>query len=167
MIRNRAAWLAIVAAAGLLGGAAWPPPPVPVTSERDAAWALPAAAQMQRLADSEFGAATRRMRWTGDASGAGGDQGGGPQAWKLLGISHDPEPMALVSVGTKKADVQRVPVGATLPDGSQLLSVASESITVQAEGCRQVYQPYRAEPVSTQGECAGEGRAAPEQRKSQ
>lgn len=170
MIRNRGAWLAAVVAAGLLGGAAWPPPPVPAVADNDAAWSLPSAAQMQRLADTEFSTATRGMRWTGDASGPAGERGAGdagPQAWKLLGISHDPEPMALVAVGTRKADVQRVPVGATLPDGSQLLSVSPESVTVQTGSCRLVYLPYRAEPVSTQGECAGQDLAAPEQRKSQ
>jgi len=151
-----------VLVAGLVAGAAWPPPPLPRTNANAETWNAPDPA-LERV-PRELADAMNRLRWAGDAQQ--GDGEGGRQPWRLAGIVHTPQKLALIVAGEKKnLQNQRLEPGASLPDGSRLVSIGRDTILVEAEGCQRTFQVHRREPVSSSGQCADSNDT--EQRKSQ
>lgn len=152
-------WLGACAIAGLVAGAAWPPPPVHLEHDPAESWTLPAPATLTRLDEQAFSAAVRKAHWAGDAAG----QGKTAQAWRLAGITRSAAPVALISVGKGLAqgDILRVAPGQALPDGGRLADITGDRVTVELDGCRSVYQLLRPQPVSTHGTCPETPEAPP------
>ncbi|HET6396158.1 MAG TPA: hypothetical protein VFF91_04900 [Pseudoxanthomonas sp.] len=151
---------AACAVAGVVAGAAWPPPPIPKNRDDAGEWALPRDA-LARLPQDAVAQASK-SRWVGDASG---EDSQAPQQWRLAGILQAPQPVALVVGQGKQKTNLRLEPGAALPDGSRLTGIEGDTITVDRDGCQLVYQLYRPQPVRSTGDCP-EGVAAAEQRKS-
>lgn len=96
------------------------------------------------------------LRWSGESDVMMESEASGP--WQLLGIVHALEPAALVSSGR---NVQRVAVDASLPDGRRLAAISRDRVTVELDGCRQVYQLYRPRPIEQAGTCSNEADPSP------
>lgn len=133
--------------AGMVAGAAWPPPPILKSQLDEPAWVLPGQGRVERFSQEAFEAA-RQIRWAGDAASGGSERDSG---WALAGILDTPTPVALVVPAAGPA--QQVVVGATLPDGSRLAAINEDSITTDSEGCMLTFQLHRAEPVAASGNC--------------
>ena len=129
--------LLLALSAGLLVGvlAGWfqsLPPNASGENDSDAPWALPDATTLER-SSAMLDAGARALRWVG--GNQGGDTQGGPASeWTLLGILPR-ENAVLVRAGSGDA-ISRVEVGATLPDGARLASVARDSAMIERDGCR-------------------------------
>lgn len=128
--------LLLALAASLLVGvlAGWfqsPPSNASGANNGDAPWALPDATTLER-SSATLDAGARSLRWVGGNQG-GDTQGGQASEWTLLGILPR-ENAVLVRAGTGDA-ISRVEVGATLPDGTRLTSVARDSAMIERDGC--------------------------------
>lgn len=122
---------AIVALAGVLG---WFRPTTTTnmaSPTRGTAWHLPDAARLER-SSAALSTAAAGVAWAGQ----GGPATGQDVRWELLGLVGRLDDRAvLVKVGTDPL-IKRVRSGDTLPDGSKLVSVGSDGIVIDREGCR-------------------------------
>jgi len=126
---------AVVVAAGLAG---WLRPldlPVTATGGGAGQWRLPTQAQLDRSTVSQF-AATRAVQWFG--TGTAATPGAAPtgSAWTLLGLVGRQDDRAVLVKAGNDPLIMRLGVGDTLPDGSRLVSVGSEGIVIELDGCQ-------------------------------
>lgn len=139
---------------GLVIGIAWPPPPVPRAPENANAWTPPGTGQLERFSAEAFASAST-ARWLGDES----DPVPGSATavtWRLAGFLEAPESQALIIVSSEPRVAQRISAGEPLADGSRLIGIERDTITVERDGCERVYQLYRDQPVRSSGACASE-----------
>lgn len=142
-------YLAGVVTTGIVGGAAWPPPPLPKAVDDTSAWSLPAAADIARHIPQDLAAVTSHMRWNGDAGSLPGEK----SAWRLAGIVHDNDPAILVMTPDSTDKAQRVAVNGALPDGSVLQSVDGDQAFTKHDSCITTYQLFQAEAVARSNGC--------------
>ena len=146
-------WLGIAAIAGLAIGAAWPPPPIPKAQQAgDSAWSLPAADALRRVPANASAQVSQGIHWAGETGGAGEAGSQGP--WKLTGIVRGPGPAALVQQATGK--IGQYSEGEPLPDGSLLVRIEGDDVTIERNGCRQIHQLHRPRPPEGSGCIAGQ-----------
>lgn len=105
-------------------------------------WLPPTAAAMRRYSGSNFQNLLASKAWadveTSEGGGVRNQTGQLVPRWSLVGVVLTPEPTALVLDGTKST-VERLGVGASMPDGSTLAAIHRDSITLSTHGCaRQV-----------------------------
>lgn len=135
---------------GLIIGASWPPPPIPRQRDDVGQWSLPPREQIARFSSDAFTEAGK-LRWRADAS-EGGDAPSAAVAWQFAGLTEAGRTQALViEAGTRQA--RRLVAGELLPDGSRLVSIDRDTITVDLEGCTRVYQMHRKQPIRSSGSC--------------
>lgn len=154
---KRIHYLAILAT-GLLVGAlgGWFRPASSGAALADAGtaqWSLPTEASLERSSAAQVTEA-RMVRWVGDAAG-GGDGGTLSQSWTLRGLLR-PEGVALVQSGSDP-QITRVEIDGILPDGSRLVAVERDSVSVERDGCRTRHPLYldpTAEKSSDGADCA-------------
>ncbi len=142
-------WCLAALVLGLALGWASPPPPLPKPKAAGDDWSSPAEWAGGRRPSTETRALAQRARWDGDVDG------GGPQGpWRLAGIASGP--VALVQLLEDKK-ILRLERGATLPDDATLLQIGQDRIRIQRDGCIEVHQLYRSEPISSEGTgCPGD-----------
>lgn len=101
------------------------------------AWLPPGAAQLNRYSASAFQSLRGSKAWA-DVAAEGGKvrdpSGQLVPTWSLVGLVLTPAPVALVLNGTQ-GKVERLEVGASLPDGSTLQAIHRDSVTLSAHGC--------------------------------
>lgn len=160
-------WLVLLAAAsvGVLAGLLVPSPPAPAgTDADDAGWSLPDAGALARF-DREASLAARELRWVGEQGKP--DETAPAAGWQLAGIAHDPEPTALITIpGATR--LQRLRRGDSLPDGTELDTIAGDHIVVRRDGCRWRRALYSTDLVPLDGDnarCSG-GTPPPQTRDS-
>lgn len=123
-----AGFIALAALAGWLR-------PIPdeasVSAARTAQWRLPTRTELERSSAESINAA-QGVAWIGDGGDTAG-AGSGVQ-WTLRGIMRDPEPVALVQVGTEPL-IKRLKTGDILPDGSRLVAVEKGGVVTERAGC--------------------------------
>lgn len=105
-------------------------------------WLPPSAAALSRYSSRAFQSLLASKAWTDVEVTTGGevrDQAGQlVPRWSLVGVVLTPIPMALVLDGAK-GKVERLAVGANMPDGSTLAVIHHDSVTLSLRGCaRQV-----------------------------
>ena len=149
---------------GVAGG--WLSTPLPdSTGTRNAAnaWQLPNQRQLSRFDERTFMALQLSHAWASsqEASARGPGPRGSTQRplWSLLGVVLSPEPVALI-LDTHKAQVSRVSVGATLPDGAKLVTISHDSISVSAEGCSTHINVFRTRDETNKQTCDGDTQGA-------
>ena len=130
--------------AGLGIGWASPPPPLPKQAPYSDDWSLPANPLEARDVSAETRAGMMGARWQGDEDGQGPE---GP--WRLAGVASGP--VALIQLLNDKK-ILRLERGAALPGEATLTHIGHDRIRIERNGCRLVYQLYRSEPVSAEGE---------------
>lgn len=125
----------------LLGWLASPLPQPTAASLRQDAWVVPTRAQLQRFDDHDFKRLLGSPAWAdavpAGAPGAGGGDGNpatAVPAWSLVGTVLSPAPVALI-LDTAHGKVERLAVGATLPDGARLKGIGRDAIDISAAGC--------------------------------
>lgn len=150
-------YLAGAAALGILGGAAWPPPPLPKMIDSANAWSLPPADSIARHVPQDMAAVTNNMRWNGSSGGMPGDN----SSWRLAGTVNEAGPAILVMTKDNPAKAQRFAIGERLPDGSILQSVDGDRALTRRDNCITTYQLFHAEAVERSDGC--EEPAAPDQ----
>ena len=143
-------WLILAASlvAGVVAGAAWPPPPLPKIKQGDAPWLLPTAKDLLRHVPQDMETVTSNMRWQGGPSGTSNGSG-----WRLVGIVNKGGPVILVMPADKPNEVKRIAIGEALPDGSLLESVNGDQATTRRDSCLMTYQPYLPEAVEKSAGC--------------
>jgi len=146
---------------GIALGAAWPPPPLPRQTGDDDEW-TPPAASLERV-PQEAASQLAAVRWSGDQHTEPGAEG--QQSWRLVGIVHAPQPVALVMTEGKNKQNLRLEAGGTLPDGTRLAAIEHDLISVEGSSCQRTFQVHRRNPIRTSGECGTDNRDT-EQRKS-
>lgn len=158
---KRSLWMGLAAAvvAALAVGAAWPPPPIPRGKQDQATWSLPPAAELARYSEDNFTKAFQSVHWEGD-SALGSDAS---SEWRLAGISTDPAPVALIQPKDGKLPLRIAP-GSALPDGSRLVGIDGDRMTIALGDCRRVYQLYHAQPISSSTGCPTAPAAAKERK---
>jgi hypothetical protein len=120
----------------------------------DAAWRLPTAASLERSSAAQF-AATRGVSWVGSGPAGAGTPS---SEWTLLGLVGRPDDRAVLVKAGKDPLIKRVGAGDTLPDGSRLVSVGTNGILIDRDGCRMRRPLYPApEQDKTSGECLPAG----------
>ena len=129
---------------GLGIGWASPPPPLPKQAPVSDDWSLPADPVESRSLAATTRTAMMAARWQGDEDGQGPE---GP--WRLAGVASGP--VALIQLLNDKK-ILRLERGAALPGEATLLHIGQDRIRIERNGCRLVYQLYRSEPVSAEGE---------------
>ena len=166
-------YLASAGVAGLVIGAAWPPPPLHKLKEQGNEWSLPTTADIARHVPQDMSAVTSGLRWKGETGGEGGD-------WRLAGVVHDPGPAILLMPSTSAAgprpraaarrgdrppatdsagsdatrpDVMRIAVGDALPDGSVLQLVDGDKAVTKRDACITTYQLFQTQPIDTSAGC--------------
>jgi hypothetical protein len=155
-MNHRHAWLAgaCIAFAAIAGWFRPTPLATNAIGAHGAAWRLPTAASHERSSAAQFGA-TRGVSWVG--SGPAG--AGTPSAeWTLLGLVGRPDDRAVLVKAGNDPLIKRVGAGDTLPDGSRLVSVGTNGILIDRDGCRMRRPLYPApEQDKTSGECLPAG----------
>ncbi|WP_298579467.1 hypothetical protein [uncultured Luteimonas sp.] len=136
---------------GLAIGWASPPPPLPKQAPATDDWTLPEDPVPSRALAAETRNALQAVRWDGEESGTGAE---GP--WRLAGVATGP--VALIEMLTERK-IMRLERGATLGDAT-LLQIGHDRIRIERGGCELVYQLYRSEPVSAEGDNCPEPQAA-------
>lgn len=142
-------YLAGAVMTGIAIGAAWPPPPLPKTSDSASTWSLPKAADIARHSPQDLATATSDMRWNGDAGSLMGEG----STWRLAGIVHDNRPAILVMTTDSNSKAQRVAINETLPDGSILQSIGNDRASTKHDDCIKTYQLFQAQPVDKSDGC--------------
>lgn len=101
-------------------------------------WLPPGAAQLSRFSASAFQSLRASKAWADEAASAGGEirdsSGQLVPRWSLVGVVLTPTPTALVLDGAK-GKVERLGVGASMPDGSTLAAIHHDSVTLSTRGC--------------------------------
>lgn len=139
---------ALALAIGLLGGAAWPPPPLPKVKVGEAPWSLPSTKDLQRHVPQDMAEVTAHLRWKGGPSTANGQT-----AWRLAGITQNGIAAILVAATNSPGEIKRIAVGESLPDGGILQSVHGDLATVKRDGCTMSYKPFILEAVEKSAGC--------------
>ena len=137
-------WCLVALAAGLAIGWASPPPPLPKQAPISDNWALPDNPVDSRTLPADVRNGMMAARWEGDEDGLGPE---GP--WRLAGVASGP--VALIQLLNDKK-ILRLERGAALPGEATLVHIGHDRIRIERNGCRLVYQLYRSEPVSAEGE---------------
>ena len=141
-------WLVACSVGGIVAGAAWPPPPIPLAKKDDAPWSAPAQERLTRYSAEAYQQARQDVRWAGDVGG-----GNTPQAaWRLAGLVYAPVPTALIR-RLDNATIERIRTGSALPDGSTLLKIEGNRIQVQQDNCQLTYQLHYQQPISASTGC--------------
>lgn len=140
---------AAVLTAGVIVGAAWPPPPLPKIKQNAAPWSLPEASDLLRHVPQDLAAVISNLHWKG--SSPNGEQ----SAWRLAGIVTKDGPVILVMTSNKPDELTRVAIGAALPDGSLLQSIQGDKAITKRDNCLTTYQLYQAEAVNKSSGCDG------------
>lgn len=147
--------LASVAVAGGLAGLAIglvvPPPKPGPAAGRDASWQAPPRSLAERATEAEF-AAVRAAPVFGVPRSAGA-AGVKAASWRLTGIIHAPEPVALVA-STPGTQVLRLKVGDPLPDGAVVEGLTPTAVRFVRDGCRFERALYVAADVALDEKCA-------------
>lgn len=138
------AWCLGALLVGLALGWASPPPPLPKQAPAADDWSLPEDPVPSRALSADARSALQAVRWDGEEAGTGAE---GP--WRLAGVASGP--VALIQTLTDKK-ILRLARGAPLPGDATLLHIGSDRIRIERGGCELVYQLYRSEPVSAEGE---------------
>ena len=146
---------AVVAIAGILG---WLRPMATTnmaSPTRSARWHLPDAPRLER-SSAALSTAAAGVAWAGQGGAAAGQD----VRWELLGLVGRLDDRAvLVKVGTDPL-IKRVRSGDTLPDGSKLVSVGSDGIVIDREGCRSrrpLYATVQGDQPPPAGDCPPPG----------
>lgn len=151
------AWVAGAACVTVAAVAGWFRPTTLATSAitpHDTAWRLPTAASLERSSAAQF-AATRGVSWVG--SGPAGASAASAE-WTLLGLVGRPDDRAVLVQAGNDPLIKRVGPGDTLPDGSRLLTVGTNAILVDRDGCRMRRPLYPApDQDKTSSECLPTG----------
>ncbi|MGN6111803.1 MAG: hypothetical protein ACTHOC_02125 [Luteimonas sp.] len=129
--------------------------PVGATGGGAGAWSLPATAQLERSSAAQY-AAIRAVPWVGTGTGP---VGATTSEWTLLGLVGRPDDRAVLVQAGKDPLIKRLGAGDTLPDGSRLISVGSDGIVVDRNGCRVRRPLYAAAQES--GEAPAEPQCLP------
>lgn len=135
--------------AGIVGGFAWPPPPLPKAMDDTSIWTLPAATDIARHVPQDLATVTSDMRWNGEAGSLLGEK----SAWRLAGIIQDNGPAILVMTPDSNDKAQRVAIGGALPDGSVLQSVEGDQAFTKNDSCITTYQLFQADAVARSNGC--------------
>lgn len=133
---------------GLVGGLAWPPPPIPRSQLQEPEWTLPSTEQVKRYSAEAY-ESTVAIRWNGESTQS--DTGANNQ-WVFSGTLSTPAPVALITLPNDPP--RHVRVEEPLPDGSKLVSVNDDKITTRAGTCERVYQLHRLEAVQASPGCS-------------
>lgn len=152
---KRSHGFALAAVAGMVVGLLWTPPAVMVSNAEDVAWSPPALADLGRYNRADFDTAKHGLHWGGehqDASAPAEVQ----QAWRLAGISREPEPVALIQINESK-QLLRVTAGASLPDGTRVEHIEKGRVTVVNGDCRRTLQLYRQGQTESSSGCETAG----------
>ena len=149
MARRHWLGLVLLAIAGLAGGAAWPPPPLPKLAASHDEWSLPAAADTARHSPQDMATVTSSLRWKGDVGGTPSER----SAWRLAGVVNENGPAILVMTPDQPGKVQRIEIGGTLPDGSLLHSADGDQATTKRDTCITTYQLFQAQAVDQSAGC--------------
>lgn len=115
---------------GLAGGLVWPLPAVPKSAAGDLQVVLPPRAALERYVEADFAVVRNSSLWSGSAGAQAGSAT--MPSWRLLGVVLRPEGVALVQADNRQS---RVPVGAELPDGAQLVGVEGDAVVFRRAGC--------------------------------
>ena len=129
-----AAGAACVALAALAG---WLRPldlPVGATGGGAGRWQLPDPAMLERAPIAQF-AQARAVGWVGTGSGPVAAAGGSSE-WTLLGLVGRSDDRAILVKAGNDPLIKRLSAGDTLPDGSRLVSVGSNGIVIERDGCQ-------------------------------
>jgi len=134
-VTRRDLWIAgaCVAVAALAGWFRPTPLSTNAVGAREPAWRLPSPQALERSSAAMF-AAARRAAWVGSSAAAAGAP---TEDWTLLGLVGRPDDRAVLVRAGKDPLIKRVGPGDTLPDGSRLVSVGTDAIVVDRDGCRQ------------------------------
>lgn len=111
-------------------------------------WQIPSRESLERSSASLL-AQARTLKWQGDHSASNDDAL--RKDWTLKAIL-PAENAVLLQVG-KDALISRVEVGATLPDGSNLVAVRGDTVTTELDGCRLDRHLYPRASDSDSPEC--------------
>lgn len=139
-------------AGSFIAGMAWPPPPIPAAREDSTDWVPPSAAVMSRYTQEAFTQAGQ-IRWQADLSTTAGVGDLTSVKWRLAGLLENPDAHAIVLQPGIDQSVSRLETGAILPDGSRLVEIVDNTITVELGDCRRVYKMHYSEPVRSSGSC--------------
>jgi hypothetical protein len=154
-VNRRHAWVACacILVAAIAGWFRPTPLATNAIGPHDAAWQLPTRADLERSSAAQF-AATRGVSWVGSGPGAGT-----PSAeWTLLGLVGRANDRAVLVQAGNDPLIKRVGAGDTLPDGSRLVSVGTNGILIDRDGCRMRRPLYPApEQDKTSGDCVPAG----------
>ena len=146
-------WFLVVSCvAGFFAGMAWPPPPIPAAREDTVDWAPPPAALMSRYSPDVF-AQARSVRWQADRGGTGEPDDATAVSWRLAGLLENPEAHAIVLESGPGQVASTLEPGATLPDGSLLVEIVGNTITVESGDCRRTYKMHYRQPIQSSGSC--------------
>lgn len=137
-------WCLAALLIGLAMGWAAPPPPLPKEPPEPDNWSLSDNPIPGRTPSAEIRSALHAVRWDGEASGTAA---AGP--WRLAGVASGP--VALIQTLNDKK-ILRLERGAPLPDDGTLVLIGADRIRIERGGCELVYQLYRTEPLSAEGE---------------
>lgn len=141
-------FLVVLCVGGFLAGMAWPPPPIETSREDSANWALPSAALMSRHSPEVFTQA-RSVRWQADpGAGVDPETAARPQ-WRLAGLLETPEAHAIVLETGAGQAASTLRAGDALPDGSRLVEISGNTITVESGDCRRTYKMHYPEPIQS------------------
>lgn len=143
------AWLTISALVGIAIGAAWPPPPIPKSMQQEASWSIPTEASLVRFSAESFKSASQGLRWDSAGSKTEDER----KTWRLAGFLNAPPTIALIQVEGIERKAEQVKPGDTLPDGNRVVAIAGDTITIEYEDCRQVFQLYHSLPISRSSGC--------------
>lgn len=152
MARRSTLWFSLSAAAGLIVGLAWPPPPIPRAGAEAAEWSIPSAEELSRYSPEASSKITREMRWGNGALLADGTI----SDWRLAGLSNSSERAILVMDAKKTGEAKRISIGQPLPDGSILTVIDGDKITTRLDACERTYQLYQLNATSASAGCATE-----------
>lgn len=152
--------LATCALAGLLlGWFATSLPRETAVQHGETSWTPPRAADVQRFDDKTFQSLRRSAVWpdSGKTDVAGKAAGAAP-AWSLVGIVLTPQPVALV-LNAASAQVERIAVGSSLPDGANLEKIEHDAISVSSAGCGRRIELFHTPQNAETGACTPAAKA--------
>lgn len=138
-------WATAVVAGLVLGGvvgAAWPIRRFAPPAASDQTWTLPDRREIAVADDAAF-ARVRDASFLGGAVVGREARGQTAVQWRLIAVVLDPAPVAIVQA-SGAADMTRLRVGDTLPDGARVVGISAGAISFVRDGCpyqRALYVP--------------------------